>query len=174
MTKYFCEPIKREDIKTIAKFFRRIYNPENNIYFPVVEIMDKFSLDFKVKFDIVEDDELEEKVLADTDILGGVVRIKESIYNGACNGDGLSRMTILHEMGHYVLLKVVGIKFARASKETKYKTCMDPEWQAKCFAGEVMIDEELTKNMNVEEIKDKCGVSYPAAEYQYSINHKEE
>ena len=82
MTKYFCEPIKREDIKTIAKFFRRIYNPENNIYFPVVEIMDKFSLDFKVKFDIVEDDELEEKVLADTDILGGVVRIKESIYTG--------------------------------------------------------------------------------------------
>lgn len=172
MTKYMCEPKKREEIKAVAKWFRKRYGIENCIYFPVLEIMDVFSLDNKVSFDIVDEDELDFNTLADTDILNNVIRIKQSVYDNACDGDGLARMTIVHEMGHYVLLKVYGILFARNTKESEVRTCMDPEWQAKCFAGEAMIDDELTANMTIAEIKEQCGVSYPAARYQYNINHK--
>ena len=172
MAKYMCEPKKREEIKAVAKWFRHRYGIEKYVYFPVLEIMDVFSLDNKVSFDIVDEDELDVNTLADTDIFNNVIRIKESVYQKACDGDGLARMTIVHEMGHYVLLKVFGILFARNTKDVKVRTCMDPEWQAKCFAGEAMIDDELTANMTVEEIKEQCGVSYPAARYQYDINHK--
>ncbi len=172
MTKYMCEPKKREEIKAVAKWFRKRYGIENCIYFPVLQIMDVFCLDNKVSFDIVDDDELDANTLAETDIFNNVIRIKESVYQNACADDGLARMTIVHEMGHYVLLKIFGVVFARNTKCVKVCTYMDPEWQAKCFAGEAMIDDELTSNMTVSEIKEQCGVSYPAARYQYDINHK--
>ena len=50
----------------------------------------------------------------------------------------------------------------------------DPEWQAKCFAGEVMINKELVKNMKPQEIALQCGVSLQAAEYQWRQYQKEE
>lgn len=173
MKEYYCEPKKREEIKEVAKWFRARYKTENCLWFPAVEIMDIFCIDNNVSFDIVSDEEMDDNILADTDIFNNVIRIKESVYNKACSGDGLSRMTIVHEMGHFVLLKIFGFKLNRISKNNNINisTCMDPEWQAKCFAGEVMIDDKLTENMSIKEIVDKCGVSYPAARYQYNISH---
>ena len=45
-------------------------------------------------YEVVEDKVLSKKVHADTDIRTGHIRIKESVYEGACNGEGRDRMTI--------------------------------------------------------------------------------
>ena len=42
------------------------------------------------------------------------------------------------------------------------------EWQAKCLAGELMIDSDLVKGMSRSEVSEKCGVSYDAAKLQLS------
>mgnify|MGYP000952505712 FL=1 len=48
---------------------------------------------------------------------------------------------------------------------------MDPEWQANAFAGELMAPYDLVKNMSVEEISEKCGMSMTAASIQYRKYH---
>ena len=76
-------------------------------------------------------------------------------------------MTIAHEIGHFVTLCFCGFKLQR-SFGNKADIYQDPEWQAKCFAGELMVPHHLTLNMSPKEISEKCGVSLYAAKYQYS------
>ena len=100
------------------------------------------------------------------------IRIKESVYNGAAEGNGRDRMTIAHEIGHYFTLCFCGFQFQRNFKKETVPAYRSPEWQAKCFAGELLIDFDLVYNMQPYEIVDKCGVSYEAAYYQYNQIHK--
>jgi len=46
------------------------------------------------------------------------------------------------------------------------KPYMDPEWQAKCLAGEMMVPAHLVRGMSAQKIAECCGVSQPAAETQ--------
>lgn len=95
-----------------------------------------------------------------------IIYIRESIFERACQGKGRDRFTIAHEIAHAMLLDEAKINFNRSSgKLPCYK---DPEWQANCLAGELLIPYELCKDMSVDEIVKKCGVSYEAARYQKS------
>ena len=89
-------------------------------------------------------------------------------YDGACNGEGRDRMTIAHEIGHYFTLCFCGFKLERNFGGGKIITFRDPEWQAKCFAGELMVPAHRVKGMTVDKIAEKCGVSFAAA----SVQHK--
>ena len=44
---------------------------------------------------------------------------------------------------------------------------MDPEWQANTFAAELMAPYKLIRGLSVEEIMEKCGMSFTAASIQY-------
>ena len=54
----------------------------------------------------------------------------------------------------------------------KIRSFEDPEWQAKCFAGELLIPAHLVGDLTPEEISEKCGVSYDAAVVQYKSMRK--
>lgn len=125
------------------------------------EIFDSFS------YEIIEDTELPLNVHADTDIVGCHIRIKNSVYEGACNGNGRDRMTVAHEIAHFLLLCVNGLKLERNFSGKRLKAYNDPEWQAKALAGELMCALHLIKNMTVDEIMKQCGVSESAAKYHY-------
>lgn len=162
------EAKSRYDLRRLARSFRRCLKLDNALWFPIVELLDvmtEFFDDFN--YEIVEDSTLPKKVHADTDIRTGHIRIKESVYEGACNGEGRDRMTIAHEIGHYFTLCFYGFKLTRNFDDAKITTFRDPEWQAKCFAGELMIPAHLVKGMNRNEIAERCGVSYDAACVQY-------
>ena len=45
----------------------------------------------------------------------------------------------------------------------------DPEWQAKCLAGELMVPYELVGGMSAAAVANACGVSLQAAYYQLSV-----
>lgn len=81
------------------------------------------------------------------------------------NGDGFGRMTMAHELGHMLSFKLFGIKLYRKTSFGN-KIYEDPEWQAKCFAGELLMDYEMTTGMTINDISKKCGVSFDAAEYR--------
>jgi len=148
---------------------RRKLGLVNVLYFPVVQFLELMSVIFpKFHFEVVEDYELPSGVHADTDVENHIIRIKRSVYDGACDGNGRDRMTIAHEIGHYLLLCVWGFKFQRNFAGHSIPTYQDPEWQAKCFAGELLIGSHLVNGMNPLEIADACGVSTPAAQTQWS------
>jgi Zn-dependent peptidase ImmA (M78 family) len=46
------------------------------------------------------------------------------------------------------------------------KAYKDPEWQAKCFAGELLMDYEMTEGMSTLEIVKNCKVTLDAARYR--------
>jgi Zn-dependent peptidase ImmA (M78 family) len=120
----------------------------------------------RFSFEVVEDDQLPKNEYAHTDVVNHVIRIKESVYDGAYVGNGRDRMTIAHEIGHYVLMCVRGFGLQRNLSKTPARTYEDPEWQAMCFAAELLVPAHLVRGMGASEIARKCGVSREAAEYQ--------
>ena len=172
-SEYSVEPKSRNELRTLAKIVRENLRISDALYVPIVPLLDVLSKLFKkFSYEIVEDSELPASIHADTNPLTGHIRIKQSVYDGACSGVGRDRMTIAHEICHFFTLCPFGFQYHRSfAKEVK--TFEDPEWQAKCMAGELMIDKDLTKGMLPNEIAEKCGVSLPAAKYQYMVFQKE-
>lgn len=139
------------------------------MYFPIVNVLEVIHIfDDDAHFEIVEADELEENEHAVTDIISKTIKIRSDVYEGACNGVGRDRMTIAHEFAHFITLCVCGFRLARSFGDVDVPPYCDPEWQAKCLAGELMIDSDLVKGMSRSEVIEKCGVSYDAAKLQLS------
>ena len=144
-------------------------NLTNELYFPIVEVLEMLhKFDEDAHFEVVEADELEENEHAVTDIITKTIKIRSDVYEGACNGVGRGRMTIAHEFAHFITLCVCGFRLARSFGDVDIPPYRDPEWQAKCLAGELMIDSDLVKGMSSSEVSEKCGVSFDAADFQLS------
>lgn len=173
MQDYIVEAKSRKDLREYALHIRKMLKVDNEIWFPIVSFLEILAVMFpNFNYEIVEDNELDSSTHADTDVINETIRIKESVYDGAFNGNGRDRMTIAHEIGHYLTLCVSGFKLQRNFTNQKPRAYEDPEWQAKCFAGELLVPEPLVKNMSVDEIQQKCGVSFAAAAFQYKQLHR--
>ena len=167
MQQYSMEAKSRADLRSLARSLRHELSIEDKLCVPIVELLDVFSEIFpNFSYEIVPDNDLAPDIHAETDILTGHITIKESVYEGACKGAGRDRMTIAHEIGHFFTICCCGFKMQRIFGNRKVKAYNDPEWQAKCFAAEFMIDYELTKDMSPRQIVDECGVTPQAAAYQ--------
>ena len=164
---YIVETKSREELRDLAYAMREALGLKDALWFPIVETLDVLAdVIAGFSYEIVEDDALPTGVHADTDIRTGHIRIKESVYNGACDGQGRDRMTIAHELGHYLTLCWCGFKLQRNFNNEYVIAPNDPEWQAKCFAGELLVPHHLTKGMDRYDIAVECGVSLEAAEVQ--------
>lgn len=172
MIEYEVEPKSREDIRRVAEYFRKILGIEDIKYVPIVEVLDALvEMDPEFTYEVVTDDQFPESIHADTDVISKYIRIKESVYDGACKGNGRDRMTIAHEIGHYILINVCGFRLHRKFNRNKIQAYRTPEWQAKCFAGELLMKKEHIACLSVDEIIDTCGVSKTAATYHYILLH---
>ena len=164
MSEYVVQPVSRKELRDYALQIRQNIGFEDKVYFPVVEFWEILPDLFKeYSFEIVDDDSLDENVHGFTDIVNKRVCIKNSIYEGACAGSGRDRMTVAHELSHFFTLVVSGFKIARNFFDKKVKAYEDPEWQAKCMAGELLVPYHLVKGLSAEEIANLCGVSLDAA-----------
>lgn len=174
MTAYIVEPKSRKQLRELTMVLRQSLNLENVKYFPITELLDVLTEIFEsFSYEIVENHELPPDTHGDTDVLTGHIRIKQEVYDNACDGNGRDRMTIAHEIGHYFTLCFCGFKLERNFSNEKVITYRDPEWQAKCFAGELLVPAHLMKGCSVKQIVSECGVSYQAAKLQYNkINYE--
>ncbi|MCQ2381321.1 MAG: ImmA/IrrE family metallo-endopeptidase [Acidaminococcaceae bacterium] len=173
---YCADGMSRKKLRECAKSIRKFLGLEKQIYFPVVELLDILAVKLgnEFKYEIIEDDELPPEQHACTDVINGIVKIKESVYLGANNGNGRDRMTITHELAHFFLIAGFGVNLYQIMGNRQIPPYKSPEWQAKCLAAELMISKDLVGDLSVFDIEIQCGVSHQAAEIQYDHFHEED
>jgi Zn-dependent peptidase ImmA (M78 family) len=106
-----------------------------------------------------------------------IIRLREDVYNRACDGHGRDRMTVAHEIGHYLLHRTPAV-FARGDNKKKKEEPLPPfrssEWQANCFGAELLVfPEGIDASMADTEVAKMRGVSKDAAAYQMRTYRKE-
>ncbi len=171
---YISEPLSRQMIRNLAVEIRKRLGLFMTEYMPVVWILENLHhFDPDAHFEIVQKEELEEGEHAVTEPLTRTIKIREDVYENACNGVGRDRMTIAHELAHFMLICLLGVKLARTF-DNDIPPYRDPEWQAKCLAGELMMPVHIIEGRTPEDIAILCGVSVEAARFQLStIEHKQ-
>ena len=167
MNDYIAPALSRQNLRDLTLKIRKSFHMENKARFPVLEMLEAMPDIFPgFTCEIVADHELPRSVQGDVDIINHHMRIKESVYDGAYAGNGRDRYSITHEIGHYILLSVAGLRLQRNISQRPLRPFEDPEWQAECFAGELLMPHHLIKDLNVFEIVEQCQVSLPAAKTQ--------
>lgn len=170
MTGYQCEPLSRAQIRKFALELRRELGLDRTLCFNVIAFLE-FAMPVIYNgfyFEIVPKEDWPPKKHACTDVMNKTIYIREDVYRRAVQGKGRDRMTIAHEIGHYILLAVQGVKFYRTFDGAFINNYEDPEWQAKVFAGELLCPFNLIGGMSVNEIMNRCGVSEEAANVHFS------
>ena len=165
-------PMSRQQIREYAYLIRKQLHMENTLYFPVAHFLEALPIllgDPDFCFWVDEDCNFSSGVHAEYIPEENGIRIRNSVYIGACNGNGRDRMTVMHEIGHVLFIKHSQIAFHRRFQPGQEFPCYkDPEWHAKCFAGEFLVPAHLVGNLSPAEVAQKCGVSLQAATYQLS------
>ena len=176
MVQFYNEGMTRRQIRACALEFRKAFDLEKEAYFPAVAVLELLPLRFPdFHFEVVPMRELHDlRAHAETDTAACCIRLRCDVYDGACEGKGRDRMTIAHEMGHLVMHNPSGLRLYRRFDGEVVNPCRDPEWQAKCFAGELLIPKHLVAGKSAAEVVGLCGVSLAAAEYQLEKYEKEE
>lgn len=159
--------LSRKNIRTIALNVRKSVQMDNCFMFPIVQYMELLAAE-------VEDFILEICPVSEMQrfhgltMESGVIQIREDVYVNAANGDGCARDTMAHELGHWLLHR--GNKaHAKIADKGVVPAYASPEWQAKAFAGELLVPSHLiTKDMTVDDVSALCGVSHSSAKYQLS------
>lgn len=169
---YMCPPLGRRDLRGYAKSIRKTLGLQNTLKFPVLELFETLPAlinDDSLYCGCINDSEwVNPNVHAYYDLGENCVLVRESVYQGAHAGNGRDRMTITHECCHVLLLHHSHLTLTRTF-ETNIPAYRDPEWHAKCLAGELMVPYDLVRNMTPSEVATACGVSLPAARYQLSV-----
>lgn len=121
-------------------------------------------------YEIVDVDEMGEtlgKYLPDKNL----IMIRQDVYEGAIDGDGRHRFTIAHEIGHFMLHNNINSALQRTNdsyEKEEIKPYENPEWQADCFAAELLMPYHIILSMSEKEIESKYKVSHIAARTQKS------
>lgn len=159
-----ASPISRNTIRKMTYKLRDSLEISQDDPFPIIELIELLSADgIQFNYEVVPDEDLEgcyAKALPDKKI----ILIKESVYNGAYDGNHRDRFTLAHELGHLLLHGGDSISFARSNE--KIKAYLNPEWQANTFAAELLVPTNSIDGLTVQQISEKYNVSRKVAEIQ--------
>lgn len=167
---YKSNPISREEIRRYVRKIRAGMAMEFTLPVPIVSILEQYLpiiFGETYNYEIVPEEEMGNKH-GETIPDQGLIRIREDVYLGACSGNGRDRMTIAHEIGHFLLHRSIRVSLCRMENGVteKPKVYENPEWQADVFAGELLAPSYLIANMSAKEISEKAKVSLAATETQ--------
>lgn len=163
---YIADPLSRKDIRKMAYKFRELFGFENEMDFPIVQVIEFLSNKGEFNLEICTDDEMGIKY-GETIPSENLIKLREDIYENACTGDGFSRSTCSHELLHWLNHREETVSLCRKEEDLKNRRAYeDPEWQANCFSGELLVPKHLVKGMTIAEIVEKCNVTYSMACYQ--------
>ncbi|HYF36006.1 MAG TPA: ImmA/IrrE family metallo-endopeptidase [Prosthecobacter sp.] len=109
--------------------------------------------------------------LALTHVRERSIEVREDVYDKACEGWGFDRLTLAHELGHYVLHPEVAL--ARRVGTGSIKAYVDPEWQANAFAGELLMPLAVFKRIDPKGAANTFGVTQKAVETQTAAWRRE-
>jgi hypothetical protein len=157
---FVAVPRSRKNIRRWAEVVRRLSGDIDNARFDIVRFVElKLPLlDEEASFVITDD--LGPGVHGCTDVKARCIMMRPEIYNRAVTGHGRDRMTLAHEVGHLLHTEV---QLARRIGGGPIEPFRDPEWQAKAFAGELMVPHSLYPNgKHPAEVAVLLGVSVDA------------
>lgn len=173
-------PVSRSNLRTYAKLFRQAFGL-NEPCLDVVGLLDTLPMitrllkNDEVNYDIISDSDwhhlYNDNDYAVYNLKDKVIYIKESVYLGADRGNHRDRFTITHEIAHSLLLNEATVQFCRSDLED-IPLYRDPEWQADCLAGELLMPYAYCCNLSVDDIMHNCQVSRKAAQIQFKSYHK--
>ena len=157
-------PMSRKQICRLIHYIKKKAGLENELYFPIVPFVENIlpMMFDDYQFEISTIEEMGNKH-GETFPNSNIIRIREDIYIRAAKGEGRDRMTIAHEVGHFFLHEKDSISLCRIAPGEKLKPYEDPEWEANAFGGELLASSYLIRNLNANDVVEKCGVTYEAA-----------
>ena len=102
--------LSRIQVREISKFARRMLKIKT-VKFPVLKALEKLIDKFpnNLFYRILPDDEFETNVMAELVPEGNdvyCIKIRETVYEKAVNGDRASLGFICHEMCHFILIHI--------------------------------------------------------------------
>lgn len=164
---YKAAPQSRDQLRRYVQYIKEKTGLQNEIYFPILPFVENV---LPMMFPDYQFEILPKEVMGskhgETYPNKNIIRIREDIYEGAASGKGRDRLTVAHEVGHFFNHEEDSIILCRLAPGQKLKPYEDPEWQADAFAGELLAPSHLIRNMSVQEVMLKCGVSEAAAKNQ--------
>ena len=159
--------LSRIQVREISKFARRMLKIKT-VKFPVLKALEKLIDKFpnNLYYRILPDDEFETNVMAELVPEGNdvyCIKIRETVYEKAVNGDRASLGFICHEMCHFILIHIFdagpvmylnksGLAYARSFKDKELPRYKSMEWQAMALCGEIMIPYEKCKDYSFKQI----------------------
>jgi hypothetical protein len=158
---FVAVPRSRKELRRWAEVVRQVSDFGNEPRFDIVRFVELRLpvLDDNATFALTDD--LGPGIHACTDVQSRCIMIRPEIYRWAVAGHGRDRMTLAHEVGH--LLLHTEVQLARRIGPAPLAPFRDPEWQAKAFAGELMIPKSLyPKEKHPAEVATLLGVSTDA------------
>ena len=167
----FCvEPMSERKIQDVADIIRRLFYPIGHKYVDVIDLIER-KLPFAFEgfnYEVVESSELPDRE-AEMNPYEYCIRMRTSVYEGACNHDGRSRFTIAHELGHFFLHRNQTVAFGMPAKHGLIPAFRHSEWQADTFARNLLAPLHLAKGLTVPSIAAVFEVSREVA----AIVHRE-
>jgi transcriptional regulator with XRE-family HTH domain len=130
-------PLSTKKIREFAEQVRSVFVNDDQIEFPIMDIMEfRLSSIFDGFYIDVRDPEymgdLEGQMIA-----GEVgIALREDVYSGAWSGNRRDRFTVCHELAHFLMHRAVTVARARDDGD---KIFCDSEWQADTFAGTLLM-----------------------------------
>lgn len=171
MTGIEVPPLSLKDIRNKVKSLRKLLykigflENEDEPYIDIVRLYEYFLQQIGVEFIVLPINELGSKH-GETLIGTNIIRIREDVYNRACEGYGRDRFTMAHELAHLLLHRLENLSLAREIDGVEIPAYKNPEWQANAFAGELLAPFHLIKNKNINDIAKIHGITVMAAKVQ--------
>lgn len=135
------EGLYEHQIREKTQVIRNVLGYDSRPYINIMECVENLAANEIVDYEVHDDDEWPYgNDLASYTPVDNCIHLKQSTYDKAVKlNDGMSRFTIAHELGHAILHRNFRLSKSSVSS-TDHEFYEDSEWQADCFAGEILID----------------------------------
>jgi len=135
--------------------------------FPVMEFLELAMPQIDEEFMLVpvEDDELKGRA-AETIPTEHVIRVKQSVYDAACQGSYWARTVMAHELGHYMLHGEETVAYAHAAPGERIPDEINAERQADIFAAELLAPVHLVDETSDYLVSKHFGITLGMARSQ--------
>lgn len=161
-------PMSRRQLEDLGWAMRKLVGADQDPWFPVAHVIEKslpalFGEDFA--FEIWSRREMGEDQHAFASVDEKLLVLREDVYEGLIAHRGRDRMTAVHELAHLILHP--SPRLSRRMTSAPITAFRDPEWQAKCLAGAIMMPAAMMKDAkSLREVTAEFGVSVAAAAYR--------
>lgn len=146
-------PMSDCDIRMAATNVRKLFCTVEHHLFDIVRVIELKMPKIYPRFhlEITSDSDLPDRE-AEFDPITWAMRIRESVYLAALEGDGHCRVTLAHELAHFFLHRFQRPTFGRSAENGQVPYCENSEWQADTFARHLLAPKHLAVGLSIAQI----------------------